>query len=725
MPLHEYLEKKRRENIQHLNSIGSCHICGSTCRKSHFRNGQPAPMRTCSCFGVPPDDPNHWPFSLRVCEMCIADDTTTGRILSCGICGTVACDENCGEELVECTDQPEWNNAGCLECRGKEAFSDLAIFKPKPNWGDPPCIMRVCAKCLDLATPWVKYDFVCRRLKCNTRLVPSYVIERKRSHTFKSSPLNTLPEDGLLAIVDFLAGKDLQQLYLTNSLFCTVAEKSARAKVENVNEEFPSGPIKTIKSITGKVVNIAEGTNPFALRAPEDCKAWVGLLKHLETITKDSFYFEDILAASNYLQNTDKFAFGPRYEQEAGAGTRATSIPITPLAMSLQYPISITGGLLHVNRKKDDARVSQIAAGKKTLRSGVHCIIFRSSFPMPERVRLDTNHVMCAVGVLRRKRDNEVTWAHKVPICDALGKETDIVGLKYNTNTRDLTILRPHVIRNEGNRMNSNTMTLPEMEGDLMFAVELTPMGLAVQNSLLSVRECSSEEWLHFHVHSPNIGPLEEARRDPDVFDRFMFDEMQGDMNDDERPNEVLRFMRHANRRRIREEHRARVRRAGRPEPHANLPPNENLDQNNAVNLNGPGIVAIFGRQQRDNEMNAGNRREGNAFDLGFPQDLLQEAARPAGENGMIPQRLGNFDGDSLSDSDSDWHDVIPENGIMLGIAQNDPEAGDIAEDAVLADRHAQGFAGPVELEYDGYVIWHDDLRAGDESSVSTNEAGE
>lgn len=585
--------------------------------------------------------------------------------------------------------------------------------------------MRVCAKCLDLATPWVKYDFVCRRLKCNTRLVPSDVIERKRSHTFKSSPLNILPEDGLLAIVDFLTGKDLQQLYLTNSLFCTVAEKSARAKVENVHAEFPNGPIKTIKSITGKVVNIAEGTNTFALRAPEDCKAWVGVLKHLETITKDSFYFEDILAASKYLQNTDKFAFGPRYEHEASNGTRATSIPIVPLAISLPYPISITGGLLHVNREKDDARVSQIAAGKKTLRAGVNCVIFRSFFPMPERIRLDTNHVMGAVGVLRRKRDNEVTWAHKVPICDALGKETDIVGLKYNADTRNLTILRPQNNRNEGNQMNSNTVTLPVMAGDLMFAVELTPMGMAVKNSLLSVRECSSEEWLQFFAHSPNIGRLEEVRSDPDVFDRFMFDAMQGDMNDDERPTAVLRFMRHANRRRIREEHRARMRRVGRPEPHANLPPNENLDQNNAVSFNRPGVVAIFGRQHRDNDMNAGNIREGNAFDLRFPQDLLQEAARPAGANEMIPRRLENFDGDSLSDSDSDWHDAISENGIMFGNAQDDPVAGDVAENVVLAERHAQGIVGPVDLDSDDDVNWHDAVRAGEESSMSTNQAGD
>jgi hypothetical protein len=67
-------------------------------------------MRTCGCSG------STWPYSLRVCDMCIKDDATslTGRIRHCGICWVVACDEDCGVELVECTDAESWNNAGEL-----------------------------------------------------------------------------------------------------------------------------------------------------------------------------------------------------------------------------------------------------------------------------------------------------------------------------------------------------------------------------------------------------------------------------------------------------------------------------------------------------------------------------------------------------------------------------------------------------------------------------------
>ena len=40
---------------------------------------------------------------IRVCEMCIKNDANVGRILHCGICGIVACDEDCGPVMYECT----------------------------------------------------------------------------------------------------------------------------------------------------------------------------------------------------------------------------------------------------------------------------------------------------------------------------------------------------------------------------------------------------------------------------------------------------------------------------------------------------------------------------------------------------------------------------------------------------------------------------------------------
>ena len=98
MPLHEYLEQKRRQNITQLNATKACHICGSTGRDSqgfnHFmdneeehhqhrdaavggggmynENSMVAPpnlaaMRTCACFGQNPSDPNYWQYSVSAC----------------------------------------------------------------------------------------------------------------------------------------------------------------------------------------------------------------------------------------------------------------------------------------------------------------------------------------------------------------------------------------------------------------------------------------------------------------------------------------------------------------------------------------------------------------------------------------------------------------------------------------------------------------------------------
>lgn len=87
MPLHEYLEQKRRDNIEQLNASGACHICGSNSRNSkgfnHFVDNEEkitkytnehsmvkapdlAAMRTCACFGQSPDDPDYWPYSVSI-----------------------------------------------------------------------------------------------------------------------------------------------------------------------------------------------------------------------------------------------------------------------------------------------------------------------------------------------------------------------------------------------------------------------------------------------------------------------------------------------------------------------------------------------------------------------------------------------------------------------------------------------------------------------------------
>jgi len=86
MPLHEYLEQKRRQNIEQLNQSGACHICGSNKRNtegfhhavnvgeegnynehSMVRPPNISAMRTCACFGnTSPDSDDYWPYSVSL-----------------------------------------------------------------------------------------------------------------------------------------------------------------------------------------------------------------------------------------------------------------------------------------------------------------------------------------------------------------------------------------------------------------------------------------------------------------------------------------------------------------------------------------------------------------------------------------------------------------------------------------------------------------------------------
>jgi len=91
MPLHEYLEQKRRQNIDQLNQSGACHICGSNKRNTegfhhavnvgeqqggnYNENSMVRPpnisaMRTCACFGnTSPDSDDYWPYSVSLIAM--------------------------------------------------------------------------------------------------------------------------------------------------------------------------------------------------------------------------------------------------------------------------------------------------------------------------------------------------------------------------------------------------------------------------------------------------------------------------------------------------------------------------------------------------------------------------------------------------------------------------------------------------------------------------------
>ena len=126
---------------------------------------------------------------------------------------------SCGVELLECTDNGECTNLGCIECRKMSDFSEMEIFNSKSimSQGNMPRMTRVCISCLEQSTPWIRYDFKCKKFRCETRLVQSDIAERKRCCTFGSSSLNLLPVDGLVNVASYLSGDDLKPLFFTCS----------------------------------------------------------------------------------------------------------------------------------------------------------------------------------------------------------------------------------------------------------------------------------------------------------------------------------------------------------------------------------------------------------------------------------------------------------------------------------------------------------------------------
>lgn len=544
MTLHKYEEDKRRRNVATLNANGACHICGSNGRNTrgfshcldhensstsaqqqqyHYNEmGTPlipapetAPMRVCACFNQSESDPDYWPYSLRVCEKCIENDCTTGRVRNCGICGAVACDENCGVEMAECTDNEFLLQAGCLECREKECFSEIDIFRTTttaPDGREVSKMTRVCVKCLEQCTPWVRYDFTCKTRYCNTRLVPSDVMERKRFRTFGSSPLNLLPEDGLAAIVDFLPNSDLKSLYLTNSALCHISERVAQTRVEDCHHEFPTGPLvvgkrKSPHSCNENLWIRCEGTNDFNIRAPEDGKFWVGILRHLESIAKEAFYFgfetdgpdNDKDAVSRFMQRQDKFQFAQVYIKD-GPNSNSPLIPRPEHPTSTFDGISIRSSFILITDAS--VKVPFTVASSEDLVSGKHRFICRLFCP-GSGTKNSTRDSMGSFGILCKSVNeagvNTITWAKRLDITEGFQREDSVFGLEYDTDTRELVVHSSRM-----SRYTSSEYTLSEMQGDLVFGVEFTAKAAGMKDSLMSVRTCDELEWNEFTHYTQN-----------------------------------------------------------------------------------------------------------------------------------------------------------------------------------------------------------------------------
>ncbi|KAL9183066.1 hypothetical protein ACHAXT_004853 [Thalassiosira profunda] len=536
--LHENLERKRRQNVAALNEAGACHLCESTSgSRSYHRfvsldgdegsdvdeddgasdiscdaasDSDNAQMRTCMCFGNTKD----WPYSLRVCEMCVTDDATTGRVRLCGICGVVACDENCGVPMVEVTDKDANSNSGCLECRGMESFSEIELFRRRPYPNGIPRATRVCTSCLELFSLFsygAKYHFTCRYFKCNNVLVPSHVVELKRF--LKPFPVGLLPEELMDSIVDYLGGKDLFSFGLVCTSMFKKVESKAMEIVQRHQHQLPSGPVRSIVRPTTnnpkRTVMYAEGKNNHPLQVPEDGKTWVGVLMQMEHLARSAYYFDfqidgedskDDGAAMRYLRKQDTLTFDRVYSKPAGTA------PIVPNPDT--FGLMVRGGQVLVTRYKwhrlsfmeergERNNVRSVIFGTdKALESGIHRVIVRY-YCFCEGESLGS------IGILRQQGDGSVEWAQQ---CVAIGGgrlEENIFGMEYDADRRTLTMYKKSDRTNKmiSTAVDGQPFTIAE-GGSLCFAAALSAGSVGIKGNQLGIRECSDAEWSAFLSHT-------------------------------------------------------------------------------------------------------------------------------------------------------------------------------------------------------------------------------
>lgn len=523
------------------------------------------PMRSCMCNGnsIP------GPFPLKVCEMCISDDARsgTGRIRTCGICGVVACTEDCSVhdvKLLEVTDRDEWNNAGCLECRGMESFSEMELFKrPNPN-GCKSRATRVCTGCVELFSLFsygVKYQFQCRYFKCDRLLIPSHIVELKRC--LSPFPLSELPDELLNSIIDFLGGRDLFNFGLVCTKLFRKVETVTKEIVERFNHQFPTGPthireqsihgsLEGVPSIKKRKVVYAEGTNGPSLKPPEDGKTWVGVLNQMEKLARTIFYFDyqiatgDVGAPMRYLRNPHKLIIDRAYSKPPGTGGSALAPYFESNGLSMRGgQVLVTRYRWHHDLENDDNHDvggRQLPPPPRGLRRDVRSVLFATDRSLDcgiHRVIIKYN-CFCeggslgSIGILRQQEQEDgspVVWQTSWAIADASRTEEHVFGMKYDASRKTLRIYKKNVKTNKmepHNRADSMPDGTPlsvvtELGGGkLYFAASLSSGSVGIKGNQLSIRSCNDVEWSAFLAHTAQRSVIPRRGRGRRGEDRLM-----------------------------------------------------------------------------------------------------------------------------------------------------------------------------------------------------------
>ena len=457
-----------------------------------------------------------------------------------------------------------------------EAFREIDIFRTPPPMSFPyicsdvdsiksplPRMNRVCTKCLSSFTPWVKYDFVCRRFKCETRLVPSDIAERKRYCLLASSRspiLRLLPEDGIAAVVDFLGGDELCNLFSTSSNMCIIAERVARTRVEEAADQFPSGPLcvssrkcflrenennphdaPTLSDPRTEIRSWIYATNEhdFGLRAPDDANTWTGIYHYMEKMTAENYYFDfqtqiDGGAVCRFIAQPLEEKFG--FSETFYSTQRGQNLVV---ANHIPRGITIKGGQVGIF---DESRMilsnHTFVSNQVLILTGEdkQRFIGRLFCPGAGSLSPPTRDILGAVGFVRIHRNRmagnndeeerpDAKWLTKVNLLEGWLKDDSVFGFEYDPSNRSLNVRTFGFSRL--NRSQSSHITIAaedaSSDDDIVLAFELSPKA-AKENALLSVRKCESDDvWIRFLEHLPDETPAPQAAAEEETAAEALF----------------------------------------------------------------------------------------------------------------------------------------------------------------------------------------------------------